>query len=194
MHSSNVFDNFVTMRLVSNFSEEWYSVSSSPEYLTSNSQSESQTISELSELSNKKTVKSYTRKNSKTTEPGENLDFNYEDDRMSTMWLYNDLDSLDLIGIGAESTDQVTDHSVCTYGTSVGKEMNSQNHTSESSVANKKRRLAYSARERIRKQKLSMAFHNLRQCLPQLENRQPSKIQVIQMAQTYISALSDLLK
>lgn len=59
----------------------------------------------------------------------------------------------------------------------------------------KKRRLAANARERRRMQNLNEAFDRLRQYLPSLGNdRQLSKHETLQMAQSYISALSDLLE
>ena len=58
----------------------------------------------------------------------------------------------------------------------------------------KKRRLAANARERRRMQSLNEAFDRLRQYLPSLGNdRQFSKHETLQMAQSYISALCDLL-
>ncbi len=58
----------------------------------------------------------------------------------------------------------------------------------------KKRRLAANARERRRMQNLNDAFDRLRQYLPSLGNdRQLSKHETLQMAQSYISALSDLI-
>lgn len=63
-----------------------------------------------------------------------------------------------------------------------------------SPVVKKKRRLAANARERRRMQSLNEAFDRLRQYLPSLGNdRQLSKHETLQMAQSYISALSDLL-
>lgn len=63
-----------------------------------------------------------------------------------------------------------------------------------SPVVKKKRRLAANARERKRMQNLNNAFDKLRQYLPSLGNdRQLSKHETLQMAQTYITALCDLL-
>jgi hypothetical protein len=59
----------------------------------------------------------------------------------------------------------------------------------------KKRRLAANARERRRMQNLNDAFDKLRNHLPSLGNdRQFSKHETLQMAQSYISALCDLLQ
>lgn len=59
----------------------------------------------------------------------------------------------------------------------------------------KKRRLAANARERRRMQNLNKAFDRLRTVLPTLGNdRQLSKYETLQMAQTYITALYDLLQ
>lgn len=61
-------------------------------------------------------------------------------------------------------------------------------------VVKKKRRLAANARERKRMQSLNDAFDRLRNYLPVLGNdRQFSKHETLQMAQTYISALCELL-
>lgn len=58
----------------------------------------------------------------------------------------------------------------------------------------KKRRLAANARERKRMQSLNDAFDKLRQYLPSLgDDRQFSKHETLQMAQSYISALCELL-
>lgn len=62
-------------------------------------------------------------------------------------------------------------------------------------IVKKKRRLAANARERKRMQSLNDAFDRLRQYLPSLGNeRQFSKHETLQMAQTYISALCELLE
>lgn len=62
-------------------------------------------------------------------------------------------------------------------------------------VVKRKRRLAANARERRRMQNLNKAFDKLREYLPQLGNdRQLSKHETLQMAQTYITTLYDLLQ
>lgn len=64
-----------------------------------------------------------------------------------------------------------------------------------SSTIVKKRRLAANARERRRMQNLNKAFDRLRTYLPSLGNdRQLSKYETLQMAQSYITALYDLLQ
>ncbi|XP_053659612.1 basic helix-loop-helix transcription factor amos-like [Anopheles marshallii] len=61
-------------------------------------------------------------------------------------------------------------------------------------VVRKKRRLAANARERKRMKGLNEAFDRLRQYLPSLGNdRQLSKHETLQMAQSYITALAELL-
>lgn len=61
-------------------------------------------------------------------------------------------------------------------------------------VVKKKRRLAANARERRRMQSLNDSFDRLRQYLPSLGNdRQFSKHETLQMAQSYITALCELL-
>ncbi|KAK7112048.1 hypothetical protein V1264_011562 [Littorina saxatilis] len=58
----------------------------------------------------------------------------------------------------------------------------------------KKRRIAANARERKRMTSLNTAFDKLRTVIPSLgENEQLSKYDTLQMAQTYINALKDLL-
>ncbi|XP_068213475.1 basic helix-loop-helix neural transcription factor TAP-like [Palaemon carinicauda] len=58
----------------------------------------------------------------------------------------------------------------------------------------KKRRLAANTRERRRMDNLNKAFDRLRSVLPQLcDDRKLSKYDTLQMAQTYITTLADLL-
>ncbi|KAH1002901.1 basic helix-loop-helix transcription factor amos-like [Dendroctonus ponderosae] len=58
----------------------------------------------------------------------------------------------------------------------------------------KKRRLAANARERRRMNGLNEAFDRLRQVIPNLDaEKQLSKFETLQMAQSYIAALKDLL-
>lgn len=67
--------------------------------------------------------------------------------------------------------------------------------TKVSPVILRKRRLAANARERRRMQNLNQAFDRLRTFLPQLgQDRQLSKYETLQMAQSYIAALYDLLE
>lgn len=59
----------------------------------------------------------------------------------------------------------------------------------------KKRRLAANARERRRMNNLNDAFDKLRDVVPSLGNdRKLSKYETLQMAQTYITALNELLR
>lgn len=59
----------------------------------------------------------------------------------------------------------------------------------------KKRRLQANARERRRMNGLNNAFERLREVVPALGNdRKLSKFETLQMAQTYITALAELLK
>lgn len=58
----------------------------------------------------------------------------------------------------------------------------------------KRRRLAANARERRRMNSLNDAFERLREVVPSLGNdRKLSKFETLQMAQTYINALNELL-
>lgn len=66
---------------------------------------------------------------------------------------------------------------------------------SVSPVVMKKRRLAANARERRRMNNLNNAFDKLRTVLPSLGNdRQLSKYETLQMAQSYINALYELIQ
>ena len=59
----------------------------------------------------------------------------------------------------------------------------------------KKRRLAANARERRRMNSLNDAFERLREVVPALgSDRKLSKFETLQMAQTYIGALAELIK
>lgn len=59
----------------------------------------------------------------------------------------------------------------------------------------KKRRLAANARERRRMNSLNVAFDRLRQVVPSIgDDRKLSKYETLQMAQSYIAALNDLLE
>ncbi|OQR67957.1 transcription factor-like [Tropilaelaps mercedesae] len=61
-------------------------------------------------------------------------------------------------------------------------------------IVMKKRRLAANARERRRMHSLNVAFDSLREVIPSLGNdRKLSKFETLQMAQTYIAALDDLI-
>ncbi|RWS26000.1 transcription factor 15-like protein, partial [Leptotrombidium deliense] len=63
-----------------------------------------------------------------------------------------------------------------------------------SGVVVKERRLAANARERRRMHSLNIAFDKLREVVPSFENdRKLSKYETLQMAQSYINALCDLL-
>lgn len=95
-------------------------------------------------------------------------------------------------------------HSRCNGGR--GEKSTSKRHTSgrkksilrdgpPSPTVLKKRRLAANARERRRMNGLNEAFDRLRQVIPSLKSdHKLSKFETLQMAQTYISALRDLLE
>ncbi|GIY33849.1 protein atonal homolog 1 [Caerostris extrusa] len=68
------------------------------------------------------------------------------------------------------------------------------NERSPAPVVMKKRRLAANARERRRMHSLNVAFDRLRDVVPSIGNdRKLSKYETLQMAQSYITALSELL-
>lgn len=74
---------------------------------------------------------------------------------------------------------------------------NSRNSNSSPPSPNvlKKRRLAANARERRRMNGLNVAFNKLREVVPNLgDDQKLSKFETLQMAQTYIVALCDLLE
>lgn len=80
------------------------------------------------------------------------------------------------------------------YNRSSSPESLPRNRSRVTPVILRKRRLAANARERRRMQNLNQAFDRLRTFLPQLgQDRQLSKYETLQMAQTYIMALYDLL-
>lgn len=79
---------------------------------------------------------------------------------------------------------------------SIGKSTNGKKKslTAPPPVVMKKRRLAANARERRRMHSLNVAFDSLRDVIPSLGNdRKLSKFETLQMAQTYIAALDDLI-
>lgn len=91
-----------------------------------------------------------------------------------------------------DSEDGATANANAAAGAGAGKR---RRNKQISPVVKRKRRLAANARERRRMQNLNQAFDRLRQYLPCLGNdRQLSKHETLQMAQTYISALGDLLR
>lgn len=71
----------------------------------------------------------------------------------------------------------------------------SRNSSPPSPNVLKKRRLAANARERRRMNGLNLAFNKLRSVVPNLgDDQKLSKFETLQMAQTYIVALCDLLE
>ncbi|XP_059621289.1 protein atonal [Phlebotomus argentipes] len=93
---------------------------------------------------------------------------------------------------GDEALFDVTDYPSSTDGVDGGKKRRGKQ---VSPVVKRKRRLAANARERKRMRTLNSAFDRLRQYLPSLGNdRQLSKHETLQMAQTYITALWELLQ
>ncbi|KAG4073184.1 hypothetical protein HA402_002573 [Bradysia odoriphaga] len=215
VYVTNNFDQAVSqgfapqMRYETSYSDGWHSPSSaslrstSPEYLSLNSpvcnsqNIKTEIIIQPSVLiTNEKSVKkrSYTRKtNSNKTVLKKEPDFDYDADNMTEMvpMFVDELTSSDLVD--SDSTDEVTyaDNEPMS-GEMTGKKRRGKQ---VSSVVKRKRRLAANARERRRMQNLNSAFDKLRQYLPQLGNdRQLSKHETLQMAQTYITALYDLLQ
>lgn len=220
VYLTNNFDNTVNqgfmqqnMRYETSYSDGWHSPSSaslrstSPEYMSLNSpvcnsqHIKTELIIEPSSvlITNEKPVKkrNYTRKtanNNKTVLKKEPSDFDYDaTDSMTTIQLFDDLTSSDLVD--SDSTDEVAAYNNSEQnvdGEVTGKKRRGKQ---VSSVVKRKRRLAANARERRRMQNLNSAFDKLRQYLPQLGNdRQLSKHETLQMAQTYITALYDLLQ
>ncbi|XP_055716234.1 protein atonal-like [Phlebotomus papatasi] len=92
-----------------------------------------------------------------------------------------------------EALFDVTDYPSSTEGIDGGGKKRRGKQVSP--VVKRKRRLAANARERKRMRTLNSAFDRLRQYLPSLGNdRQLSKHETLQMAQTYITALWELLQ
>ncbi|XP_064459162.1 basic helix-loop-helix transcription factor amos-like [Ornithodoros turicata] len=82
----------------------------------------------------------------------------------------------------------------CRSTSSTSSKKKSGDHSSSGPVVMKKRRLAANARERRRMHGLNVAFDRLRQVVPSIgDDRKLSKYETLQMAQTYITALTDLL-
>lgn len=213
VYLTNHFDNTVNqgfapqMRYETSYSDGWHSPSSaslrstSPEYMSLNSPVCSNQnikaeiiIQPAVLLTNEKPVKkrSYTRKVTTKTVLKKEPEFEYEADNMNTLPLFDDLTSSDLVD--SDSTDEVAAYN---NETSLGSEVTGKKRRGKqvSTVVKRKRRLAANARERRRMQNLNSAFDKLRQYLPQLGNdRQLSKHETLQMAQTYITALYDLLQ
>ncbi|KAG8223831.1 hypothetical protein J437_LFUL003719 [Ladona fulva] len=82
----------------------------------------------------------------------------------------------------------------CGMDGDVGRKTGGRSSKAVSPVVVRRRRLAANARERRRMQNLNNAFDRLRTVLPSLGNdRQLSKYETLQMAQSYISALRELI-
>lgn len=110
----------------------------------------------------------------------------FSDSCEEDMMLFNDDDDDDDFENDSKSVNIQMDGDLVGKKTRRGKQV--------SPVVKKKRRLAANARERRRMQNLNQAFDKLRQYLPSLGNdRQLSKHETLQMAQTYITALGELL-
>ncbi|XP_011694275.1 PREDICTED: protein atonal [Wasmannia auropunctata] len=103
-----------------------------------------------------------------------------------------------LDGDSEEDADEVSDggadHPESAHVASGGRDPRRRGKYVNSTIV-RKRRLAANARERRRMQNLNKAFDRLRTYLPSLGNdRQLSKYETLQMAQSYITALYDLLQ
>ncbi|XP_011873773.1 PREDICTED: uncharacterized protein LOC105565300 [Vollenhovia emeryi] len=103
-----------------------------------------------------------------------------------------------LDGDSEEDADEVSDggadHPEDAHIVSGGRDPRRRGKYVNSTIV-RKRRLAANARERRRMQNLNKAFDRLRTYLPSLGNdRQLSKYETLQMAQSYITALYDLLQ
>ncbi|CAG7820498.1 unnamed protein product [Allacma fusca] len=84
--------------------------------------------------------------------------------------------------------------SPCSSSSSSSKKSKKRVGRSANPIVKKKRRLAANARERQRMNTLNGAFERLRSVLPSMSsNRQLSKYECLQMAQTYINALNELI-
>lgn len=100
---------------------------------------------------------------------------------------------------GSMSSYDNSDYYKTNYDSNKYKRDGRKNSTSSNPQAGvevmKKRRLAANARERRRMNSLNDAFDRLRDVVPSLGNdRKLSKFETLQMAQTYIAALHELLQ
>lgn len=98
---------------------------------------------------------------------------------------------------GMESSSSVGAYSSQDYYDSKYKKDSGRkgSHSQTGMEVMKKRRLAANARERRRMNSLNDAFDRLRDVVPSLGNdRKLSKFETLQMAQTYIAALHELLQ
>lgn len=102
---------------------------------------------------------------------------------------------------GNSSTSDCEDNALCektslsklqAQSCSISSRHRRRNQVSE--AVRRKRRLAANARERRRMDSLNLAFDRLRSVLPQLQNHEKlSKYDSLQMAQTYITTLCEML-
>lgn len=95
----------------------------------------------------------------------------------------------------ASNLEELTDRGNYEGCTRAGLKRKSNQGAGKNSVdLQKKRRLAANARERKRMYSLNAAFEKLRSVVPSLgDNQQLSKYETLQMAQSYITALQELL-
>lgn len=108
--------------------------------------------------------------------------------------LDDDQDDMDLDSFDDEDGDNTNHEPPSTANDLLPGAKRQRRTKTVSPVVKRKRRLAANARERRRMQNLNQAFDKLRKYLPQLGNdRQLSKHETLQMAQSYITALYDLL-
>ncbi|KAK8773341.1 uncharacterized protein LOC144098350 [Amblyomma americanum] len=93
---------------------------------------------------------------------------------------------------GSEFSSEDGKHT--SFGKGTGSKRKQSDKAPPSPVVLRKRRLAANARERRRMHSLNVAFDRLREVVPSLGNdRKLSKFETLQMAQSYINALSELL-
>lgn len=94
---------------------------------------------------------------------------------------------------GSKKTGNDGEKKPRTRGTGQGRKRGPQKKPQKEVV--KKRRVAANARERRRMNSLNVAFDQLREVVPAFSNdRKLSKYETLQMAQSYINALNELLK
>ncbi|CAM1298615.1 Uncharacterised protein r2_g831 [Pycnogonum litorale] len=121
------------------------------------------------------------------SDPRSSLDDVYE---MLGMPLYDrERDS-----VGSPSTDSANSDNAIEPNNAKTTTTRKRRNVNATPVVMKKRRVAANARERRRMDGLNEAFDRLRNVVPSIGNdRKLSKYETLQMAQTYITALNDLL-
>ncbi|KAK9693659.1 Helix-loop-helix DNA-binding domain [Popillia japonica] len=145
-------------------------------------------INDQSDIFDKFDIKPFVGTNTAPSSDSKSLnDFDYTNIKTSQIPNYNDLLRSNIRSEKSVSTRNRRHSS--------GRKKNNLRDGPPSPTVLKKRRLAANARERRRMNGLNEAFDRLRQVIPSLKSdHKLSKFETLQMAQTYISTLRDLLE